>query len=307
MSPEIYKALWKIFKMCNTTQQEKKNARAALKILRIATEHNQSLLSKEEDQLKDLTLKELRSPETDFLLVSEQIKAWERVIKHQRDENPKVDEFIFSVMISLIKQFGSENVEWNCAAEQFMNSLFVIKELKAYKKAELFLHSLIKKISSEQDDVIEKIEQEIHERDDIEIDETLFSGNINFNQYMLSQLIFVAGHLSIKMVTYIENVERLLEKRCEKKKQKKKDSKNNKDEEDQEEELDIIAGGGDAELEADRTFLNNVMEKTLLQKNLLAKFVPVIDMVINHIVSKYEKEEREKPATFLERVSVLSY
>jgi hypothetical protein len=113
MSPDIYKALWKIFKMCNTTQQEKKNARAALKILRIATEHNQSLLSKEEDQLKELTLKELRSPETDFLLVSEQIKAWERVIKHQRDENPKVDEFIFSVMISLIKQFGTENVEWN--------------------------------------------------------------------------------------------------------------------------------------------------------------------------------------------------
>jgi hypothetical protein len=188
-----------------------------------------------------------------------------------------------------------------------MNSLFVIKDLKAYKKAELFLHSLIKKISSEQDDVVERIEQEIHEREDIEIDETLFSGNLQFSQYMLAQLIFVAGHLSIKMVTYIENVERLLEKRCEKKKQKKKDSKKLNGDEDQEEELDIIAGGGDAELEADRTFLNNVMEKTLLQKNLLAKFVPIIDKIIDHIVSKCEKEEFEKPATLLERVAVLSY
>jgi hypothetical protein len=72
---------------------------------------------------------------------------------------------------------------------------------------------LIKKISSEQDDVISQIEAEIRERDEIEIDESLFDKDLKFNVYMLGQLIFVAGHLGIKMIIYIENVEKLLEKR----------------------------------------------------------------------------------------------
>jgi len=305
MSGDIYKALWKIFKMCNNTAVEKQNARAALKILRIATEHNQNILSKEEDTLKEHTLKELDSVDTDFLLINEQIKAWEKLILHQKESGPKIDEFLFSIMIKLVKQFGTENPEWNCAAEQFINSLFVIKQLKAYKKAELFLHSLIKKISSEQDDVIDQIEAEIQEREDIEIDESLFDRELKFNQYMLAQMIFVAGHIGIKMIIYIENIEKLLEKRWEKKKQKKKDARGQN--EDQEEELDLIAGGGDAALEADRTFLTNVTEKTLLQKNLLSKFVPVVDKIVEHIFSKYGNLDHEKVSTFLERVAVLTY
>ena len=48
---DIYKALWKVFTVCNNTPLEKKNSCAALKILRIATEHNQNFLKSQEDTL----------------------------------------------------------------------------------------------------------------------------------------------------------------------------------------------------------------------------------------------------------------
>ena len=230
-----------------------------------------------------MALNELKSTNADFLLIREMIKAWEKIISLKKEHDPKkVDDFIFKLMIHIIKQFGTDDVEWNCTAEQYLNTLFEIKQLKAYKKAELFLHSLIKKISSEHDDEIERVEAELHQRDDIEIDETLFSNNMNFSQFMLAQLIFVAGHLSLKMMIYIENVEKLLEKRAEKKKQKKKDNRrgNNVDQDD---ELDIIAGGDDKDLDNDLKFLKVVQEDKLLEKNLLSKFVKIEDRIIDHI------------------------
>ena len=285
-----------------------KNARAALKILRIATENDDNILSKEEEQLKEMTLKELKSHETDFLLVNEQIKAWEKVLLHQKDAKEKGDAFLFSVMVELVKQFGTKDSEWNWAIEQFINTLFAVKHLKAYKKVELLLHSLIKKMSSDQDSIIDEIENEIRDREEIEIDSSLFDRDLKFSENMLSQLIFVAGHIGIKMVIFIENIEKLLEKRNEKKKQKKKESKKSEAAEDEaEEELDLIAGGNDADLENDRTFLINVLNKTLLQKNILSKFVPVIDEIVKHTLVKYANIGQETSATLLERVAIISF
>ena len=124
---------------------------------------------------------------------------------------------------------------------------------------------------------------------------------------MLAQLIFVAGHIGMKMVIFIENIEKLLEKRNEKKKQKKKESKKSEaHDEEAEEELDLIAGGNDADLENDRTFLTNVLNKTLLQKNILAKFVPIIDEIIKNMIEKYSRVEAES-STFLEKTVTVSF
>ena len=253
-----------------------------------------------------MALKELKSHETDFLLVREQIKAWEKVVLRQKDKE-KGDTFLFSVMVELVKQFGTKDPEWNCVIEQFINTLFAVKQLKSYKKVELLLHSLMKKLSSEQDNIIEQIENEIRDREEIDIDETLFDWNLKFNENMLAQLIFVAGHIGMKMVIFIENIEKLLEKRNEKKKQKKKESKKSEaHDEEAEEELDLIAGGNDADLENDRTFLTNVLNKTLLQKNILAKFVPIIDEIIKNMIEKYSRVESES-STFLEKTVTVSF
>lgn len=45
-----------------------------------------------------------------------------------------------------------------------------MKSIKAYKKAELFFHCLLKKMSTEQADIINQIEEEIKQRQEIEID-----------------------------------------------------------------------------------------------------------------------------------------
>ena len=274
-----------------------------MKILRIAAEHTQNILVKEEEKLKELTLKELQLDDPDFLLINEEIKAWEKVTIHSKDDDQdQIDKYLFSLMIEIVKNFGTNNPEWISAAEQFMNTLFVVKQLKAYKKAELFLHSLIKRFSSDQDNIIEKIEKDIMDHEEIEIDDTFIDGNLDVNQAMLAQLIFAAGHLAVKMIVYIENVTRILEKRNEKKKNNLQNPESNEDN-----ELLLIAGGSDADLEADKTFLHNITEKTLLQKNLLAKFVPVVETIVKNIHTKYEKATKHTPASFLERVSVLSF
>lgn len=307
ISKQIYEALWKIFKECATTPIEKRNGCAALKILRIATEHNQNCLENQEEKLKERTITELKSQNADFLLICEMIKAWEKITKLKRERNEKeVDIFIFKLMTSIITQFGTEDVEWNCVAEQYLNSLFELKDLKAYKKAELFMHSLIKKISRDHEPEIDRIEEELYNREDIEIDESLFNSNLGFSQYMLAQLLFVAGHMGIKMIIYIENVEKLLEKRAEKKKQKRKENHKEGDE-DQEEELDIIAGGDDKELDNDLKYLRVLQEDKLLQKNLLSKFVKMADKIIDHIFTKYKDAKEKKTASFLERVTVLTF
>lgn len=67
------------------------------------------------------------------MLVNEEIKAWEKVVLHHKDLKEKGDTFLFSMMVELVKQFGTKDSEWNCAIEQFINSLFAVKNLKAYK------------------------------------------------------------------------------------------------------------------------------------------------------------------------------
>jgi hypothetical protein len=111
-----------------------------------------------------------------------------------------------------VKKFGTDDPSWSCAAEQLLNTIFSLKQVKAYKKAELFLHGLLKKLSSDHADVISQIEEEIKERKEIEIDEKMFDKDLNFNENMLTQVIFVAGHLAIKMLVYIEYIDKVLEK-----------------------------------------------------------------------------------------------
>jgi len=53
------------------------------------------------------------------------------------------------MIVSMVKAFGTDDAGWNCAAEQLINTIFSMKSVKAYKKAELFYHCLLKKMSSE--------------------------------------------------------------------------------------------------------------------------------------------------------------
>lgn len=60
---------------------------------------------------------------------------------------------------------------------------------------------------------MKEIEIDIETRKEITIDESMFDKDLTFNEYMLAQVIFVAGHLAVKMLVYIESIDKLLEKK----------------------------------------------------------------------------------------------
>jgi condensin complex subunit 1 len=153
--------------------------------------------------------------------------------------------------------------------------------VKAYKKAELFLHGLLKKMSSEQTDIMNTIEEEMTGREEIEIDESMFDRDLKFTEHMLTQVIFVSGHLAIKMLVYIESIDKLLEKRHQRNKMTKR-AKTCEEGGDaaEEDELDQISGVDDAALEKDKEFFRNITEVTLIQKNILSKIVPIVLNII---------------------------
>ena len=127
------------------------------------------------------------NPKPDYLLIWETIKTWEKIISKQKESKEEdQDKFLFQILVGLVKKFGTDDPAWNCSAEQLLNTIFGLKQVKAYKWAELFLHGLLKKLSSDHQDVIQEIEDEIKDRKEIEIDEKMFDKDLNFNENMLT-------------------------------------------------------------------------------------------------------------------------
>ena len=98
---------------------------------------------------------------------------------------------------------------------------------------------------------MKEIEIDIETRKEITIDESMFDKDLTFNEYMLAQVIFVAGHLAVKMLVYIESIDKLLEKKHKARKLEQQAKSNGNE---QEEELNQISDTVDAELERDKEF-----------------------------------------------------
>lgn len=185
---DIYRGLWQIYKVHIDNPVSKSQACSALKILRICTEHSKSHLVKEEETLRKMTLSEIKnSTSPDYNLIKEEIKAWEKVTHHDYEGKLDINDHLFKLMIGLLENFGTKDMGWQCAAEQFINTIFIIKGLEAYKKGELFLHCLIKKYTNNHDGIIQEIEKELGGRDILEIDinESFIEGTVNPSQEML--------------------------------------------------------------------------------------------------------------------------
>lgn len=116
---DIYNQLWKIYTKSKSKNNEKDTAWASLKILWIASEFKEIRAINDEELTADAK-SEIDLNHPDYLLVREMIKAWEKC--HQKWNKgdidvEKIDKFIFSMIISLVKTFGTDDAGWNCAAE----------------------------------------------------------------------------------------------------------------------------------------------------------------------------------------------
>ena len=95
----------------------------------------------------------------------------------------------------LIDQFGTDDLEWFCAAESILNTIFNIKTKSSHDYAKMFIEKLVKKMHTPQDE---------------EMNGTQLRTNLSELHY--SQLFFSVGHVAIKMLTFIEQMENDLKK-----------------------------------------------------------------------------------------------
>ena len=94
-----------------------------------------------------------------------------------------------------------------------------------------------------------------------------------------SQLFFVVGHVAIKMLTFVEQLEIDLKQAFTdsfKKKKKKKDSDDSNEENKDEDDLAQITGGKEAEVDQYKAMLDEITENYLIQDGLLGRFTPML-------------------------------
>lgn len=117
----------------------------------------------------------------------------------------------------LIRHFGTENLDWFCAAETILNTLFNIKTRNSPEYAKFFIQKLTNRLYCA--DILED-----QKEDDLEILEDYQNMSQNphgiqnlelrpeVNDYHFAQIFFVVGHVAIKMLTFIEQIDNQLKK-----------------------------------------------------------------------------------------------
>ena len=99
-------------------------------------------------------------------------------------------------------------MEWFCAAETILNVLFSIKERNSHEYAKLVIESLVRKLYSSSNER----ESNYHPESMADTDNCITSAEglpmkANITELHYSQLFYVVGHVCIKMLTYIEQME----------------------------------------------------------------------------------------------------
>ena len=107
-----------------------------------------------------------------------------------------------------------------------------------------------------------------------------------------SQLFFVIGHIAIKMLTYVEQLESELKAAFaasfQKKKKKDSDSDDDENRKSQEEDdLAQITGGKEAEVDQYKSMLDDLTESSLIQEGLLGRFMPILTSMAEDALRRY--------------------
>lgn len=90
----------------------------------------------------------------DFIILKESLLAYEKIILHQDSKNNKKDipisdhdkKHLFQLVNVVIKHFGTSDLEWFCATEAILNTLFNIKARNAPEYAKYFINSMVKRM-----------------------------------------------------------------------------------------------------------------------------------------------------------------
>lgn len=169
----------------------------------------------------------------------------------------------FSVAIEILKKillWNTVNGDWYNLAEEVLNTLY-----------EIDINS-----DDSSSEVLKQKSMITFGDNDESVDKTT----------LLSQLLFLAGHIGLKTIIFLEKCEAEFKK-------KKQETENNKDE--QEMELDLIGGTNEDDF---TDTIQNIKERELLygKDSILSKFVPLIIEIITK-PKQYKNKFLQRQAT----------
>ena len=178
----------------------KQQQRAAIHLLRMMGSCNVEILVSKKVQLLQQSLGFANQLSPDFIILKEAALAFEKLIENQEDGASESDKkHLFSMLLVLVKNFGTKDMEWLCAAETILNTLFNVRQRVTHEQAKSFVNLIQRKCF---------VQSEIAQPEGLE----LLSLRDDLSDSHYSQLFFVVGHIAIKMLSYVEQLEVELKK-----------------------------------------------------------------------------------------------
>lgn len=138
------------------------------------------------------------------------------------------------------------------------------------------------------------------EEEEEEMDNQGAKKSSNLFEIKLSQLLFIVGHVALKLLVYVSNIENELKRL--KIEGEKKQEEHSKEQEGN--ELDKVYGGLEAEYERKMDQLHNIVETSILNQNLLSNYAPIVLQIIQDLLRDKRPQTRYP---ILDRVAVLTF
>lgn len=266
---EVFKYLWKTYiqqpaeGLEYETQREK--SRAALQLLTFASRVHSSLLEDRKKALMEHTLKCAQWADADWLLFRDGMIAFQQATTEIEEEDVV---FLNSAIKVLIRcRNCKRKMDWFCAAEEIVNCIFAMLDYPE-RHAEYLIHELAKPFLGDVPGAVP---------------ESGMKEKINKGTgFELANVLFIVGHVGMKMVIHVEKVEEELRGKYRRESASKPHGKESK-----EDELDQVGGGKEAEIEKDLRELKAIADKTLDRGSLLGTFIPILLSLAKECILKY--------------------
>lgn len=124
-----------------------------MRLIRMIGSAKVDVIIEYKNQLYNNSIKFAKMPQPDFILIQEALLTYEKVIIHQmstrrRDANERLSQasisdsdkqYLLQIFKVIINSFGTPDLEWYCATEAILNTLFNIKTKNAPEYAKVFI------------------------------------------------------------------------------------------------------------------------------------------------------------------------
>lgn len=201
------------------------------------------------------------------------------------DNNDLKDVIVKSLMYFALKYQGTNDPFYSHFLEKLVFIIFMFK-----KNPEVVCDYLIKRMASFlTNDGIAVQSQQMFENVDrymnIQLTQAVGQANIRENEAVghrnkLVHLLLAVGNIALKFLYYFEKIDTILQSR-----------KSNLQNKQNQNELEQAIGGAEAEYEAQKEVLTNLIDKNMFRNSLLACFIPILVFIIKTELELVEKSK----------------